>query len=81
MLSAELYFLEIGPVHQKLSPFYMYDAENVEFKFSQIKRHLNAAIIFNFDQYEGSSFQVFLQSDQAGCDNSAQKLKIETMLL
>ena len=28
VLSAKLYFLEIGSVHQKL----MYDAENVEFK-------------------------------------------------
>ena len=31
--------------------------------------------ISNFDQYGNSSFQVFLQSDQAEWDNSAQKLK------
>ena len=30
---------------------------------------------FNFDQYGNSIFQVFLQSDQAGRDNSAQKFK------
>ena len=38
MLSEKLYFLEIGPVNQKLWP--MYDAENVEFKFSRLRRHL-----------------------------------------
>ena len=32
-------------------------------------------IIFNFDQHGNSFYQVFLQSDQAGWDNSAQKLK------
>ena len=37
---------------------------------------INATVSFyNFDQYEDSSFQVFLQSDQAGWDNSAKKLK------
>ena len=33
VLSATLYFLEIGPVHQTLWPFKWHDAENVEFKF------------------------------------------------
>ena len=37
---------------------------------------INATVSFyNFDQYEDSSFQVFLQSDQAGWDNSDKKLK------
>ena len=32
-------------------------------------------LFITFDQYEDSSFQLFLQSDQAGWDNSAKKLK------
>ena len=36
---------------------------------------------FYFDQYEDSSYQVFLQSDQAGWDNSAQKLKNKNSLV
>ena len=43
---------------------------------------INATVSFsNFDQYEDSSFQMFLQSYQAGWDKSAKKLKIETILL
>ena len=44
MLSAKLYFLEIGQLQQKLRPF-KYDAENVEFKFSRLRRHLKSNLI------------------------------------
>ena len=44
--------------------------------FLQGNIQINATVSFyNFDQHEDSSFQVFLQSDQAGWDNSAKKLK------
>ena len=41
VLSEKPYFLEIGPVHQKGMAIHMYDAENVEFKFPPLRRHLN----------------------------------------
>ena len=43
--------------------------------FKVIFKLIQLFSFYSFDQYEDSSVQVFLQSDQARWDNSAKKLK------
>ena len=46
VLSEKLDFLEISSVNQKLWPFKcMHNAENVELKFSRLRRHFNVTFI------------------------------------
>ena len=45
VLSEQLNFLDIDPVSSKVIVILMQNAENVEFKFSRLKRHLKALMI------------------------------------
>ena len=47
LLFEKFHFLEIGPVHQVMV-ILMYDAKNVEFKFSRLRRHLKVDREDNF---------------------------------
>ena len=76
-------FLRCKSIPEKVSPSHIihFRANWTSFEWKSVLLiqgiiQINAIVSFyNFDQYEDSSFQVFLQSDQAGWDNSAKKLK------